>query len=99
MPFAHSQAPPWVPEEETTESLLSERNDSDRKTSQIKTLQELSAPQKARQGLIELGVRKTRIEGDPWGEYLSWAGNVGHPKDPRIVSVIIHKSSCLLISR
>ncbi|KAI3337572.1 hypothetical protein HD806DRAFT_43758 [Xylariaceae sp. AK1471] len=88
MPFARTNAPPWVPEEETIESLLSERNESDRKTGQIKTLQELSAHQKARQNLIELGVRRMRIEGDPWGEYLSWAGNIGHPKDPRIFEIL-----------
>ncbi|KAI1811335.1 hypothetical protein GGS20DRAFT_593292 [Poronia punctata] len=88
MPFSLGTAPSWVPEEETVEFLLSERNDTDRKTSQTKTLQELSASERGRRNLIELGVRKMRIEGDPWGEYLSWAGNVGHPKDPRIFEIL-----------
>jgi hypothetical protein len=87
MPFSRINAPSWIPEEEAIESLLSERNEPNRQTSKIKTLQELSASEKSRQNFVELGVRMMHIQGDPWGEYLSWAGNVGHLKDPRLVSI------------
>ncbi|KAI1337759.1 hypothetical protein F5Y15DRAFT_425475 [Xylariaceae sp. FL0016] len=42
MPFSRAQAPSWVPDSETIESLLSERNETGKKARKTKPLQDLS---------------------------------------------------------
>lgn len=86
MPFLRAEAPPHVPDEETIEYLLGEENKSTKSTAKISPLQMLKPDVRERTGLITLGKLQTRIQGDPWGYYFSWAGNVSHPDDMRVVS-------------
>lgn len=86
MPFLRADAPPHVPDEETIEYLLAEKNPTSKASSKVLTLQQLKPLVRERTGIIDLGKRKMRIQGDPWGHYLSWAGNVAHPQDARVVS-------------
>lgn len=88
MPSLRADAPSHVPDEETLDSLLGQRNQSSKASSKVKPLQKLTPSQRQRTGLIELGKRKMRIQGDPWGNYLSWAGNVGHPEDMRMYDIL-----------
>lgn len=86
MPFLRAEAPPHVPDEETIEYLLGEENKSSKRTAKISPLQDLEPDVRQRTGLITLGKLQKRIQGDPWGYYFSWAGNVSHPDDRRVVS-------------
>ncbi|ROW14238.1 hypothetical protein VPNG_04237 [Cytospora leucostoma] len=88
MPSLRAEAPPHIPGEETIESLLGQSNQTSKASSKVKPLQELKPAQRQRTGIIELGKRKTRIQGDPWGHYLSWAGNVAHPEDRRVSDIL-----------
>ncbi|KAK2615286.1 hypothetical protein N8I77_002051 [Diaporthe amygdali] len=76
---------PSVPDEETIDHLLGRRNNFDRRTKSIKTIEELSEKERNQVHLVTLGKRQTRIEGDPFGIYPAWAGNVGHPRDDRMI--------------
>lgn len=86
MPFLRAEAPPHVPDEETIEYLLGEENKSTKRAAKISPLQDLEPDVRQRTGLITLGKLEKRIQGDPWGYYFSWAGNVSHPDDLRVVS-------------
>lgn len=88
MPFLRAEAPPHVPDEETIEYLLGEDNNSTKRAAKISPLQDLEPDVRQRTGLITLGKLKKRIQGDPWGYYFSWAGNVCHPDDMRVVSYL-----------
>lgn len=85
MPSSRAEAPSHIPDEETIESLLGQRKLTSKASSKVKPLHELKPDQRQRTGVVELDKRKMRIQGDPWGHYLSWAGNVAHPDDRRVV--------------
>lgn len=85
MPYARADAPPGLPDSETIETLLGNRNTNGARTHKKKTLAGLNDEERRQTGLITLGKRHTKIPGDPYGVYLSWAGNVAHPKDDRMV--------------
>lgn len=93
MPSCRSEASPWIPDEETIEHLLGRKNSFDKRTKSIKTITELSEEEKHQMKLITPGKRQTRIEGDPFGVYPAWAGNVGHPRDDRMVRKILTSQS------
>lgn len=76
-----------MPDEETIEYLLGKENNSTKRAAKISPLQDLKPDVRERTGLITLGKLETRIQGDPWGYYFSWAGNVCHPDDMRVVSL------------
>lgn len=88
MPLSRAAAPSRVPDQETLESLLGQRNQTSKASTKVKPLQKLKPSQRQRTGLIELAKRKMRIQGDPWGHYLSWAGNVAHPEDMRMYDIL-----------
>ncbi|KAK8002149.1 hypothetical protein PG991_014371 [Apiospora marii] len=75
MPYHQSRAPLGTAGELTVEHLLSKRNDKDKNTQNVKTLGELSDQDRSATGLVRLGQRCTKIAGDPFGLYSSWAGN------------------------
>ncbi|KAK7910660.1 hypothetical protein PG985_013141 [Apiospora marii] len=76
MPYHQSRAPLGTAGELTVEHLLSKRNDKDKNTQNVKTLGELSDQDRSATGLVRLGQRCTKIAGDPFGLYSSWAGNL-----------------------
>ncbi|RYP42693.1 hypothetical protein DL767_000062 [Monosporascus sp. MG133] len=88
MPLSRSEAPASIPDAETIESLLGRLNLLTKGRRTIKTLQELTESERERKGLVKLGVRCKRIEGDPFGVLMSWAGNVAHPEDDRIYDIM-----------
>lgn len=85
MPSFRCEAPSSIPDEETIEHLLGQKNNFDKRTKSIKTITELSDAEKIKVNLVTLGTRQTCIEGDPFAVYPAWAGNVGHPRDVRMV--------------
>lgn len=85
MPSLRCEAPSSIPDEETIEQLLGRKNNFEKRTKSIKTITELSDDEKTKANLVTLGKRQTCIEGDPFGVYPAWAGNVGHPRDVRMV--------------
>lgn len=85
MPFLRAEAPPHVPDEETIEYLLGKKNNSSKRAAKISPLKDLKPDVRQRTGLITLGKLQKRIQGDPWGYYFSWAGNVSHAADMRVV--------------
>lgn len=89
MPFLRAEAPPHVPDEETIEYLLGEENKSSKRAAKVSPLQDLKPDVRQRTGLITLGKLQKRIQGDPWGYYFSWAGNVSHPYDMRVVGTLL----------
>ncbi|KAI1081826.1 hypothetical protein F5B20DRAFT_588382 [Whalleya microplaca] len=88
MPYHRADAPASIPDHEIIESLLGRSNNHDYRTRRIKRLNQLSKEEQERTGLITLGKRKTHIPGDPYGVYPSWAGNIGHPRDIAMFSVL-----------
>ncbi|RYP43602.1 hypothetical protein DL768_009845 [Monosporascus sp. mg162] len=88
MPLSRSEAPASIPDAETIESLLGRLNLLTKGRRTIKTLHELTESERERKGLVKLGVRCKRIEGDPFGVLMSWAGNVAHPEDDRIFDIM-----------
>ncbi|KAK8137519.1 hypothetical protein PG984_003012 [Apiospora sp. TS-2023a] len=88
MPYHKDHAPPGTAEELTVEHLLSKRNDKDDNTKNVKTLSELSDQERSATGLVRLGKRCTKISGDPFGLYSSWAGNVSHASDARMLEIM-----------
>ncbi|RYP69894.1 hypothetical protein DL771_005837 [Monosporascus sp. 5C6A] len=88
MPLSRSEAPASIPDAETIESLLGRLNLLTKGSRTIKSLQELTESERERKGLVKLGVRCRRIEGDPFGVLMSWAGNVAHPEDDRIYDIM-----------
>lgn len=81
MPYSLADAPPNIPDAELIESLLCERI----KRKQARPLQERTEAEKAQTNLVELGKRQTHIDGDPYGVWCAWAGNVCHQEDDRMV--------------
>lgn len=88
MPSLRAEAPPYVPDEETIEYLLSEADKSSKFRAKISPLQDVKPDVRQRTGLITLGKLQQRIQGDPYGYYFSWAGNVSHSADMRVVSYL-----------
>ncbi|RYO83998.1 hypothetical protein DL766_008355 [Monosporascus sp. MC13-8B] len=88
MPFRRSEAPASIPDAETIGSLLGRLNLSAEGRRAIRTLQELAGSGRGHKGLVKLGVRCKRIEGDPFGVLMSWAGNIAHPEDDRIYDIV-----------
>ncbi|RYP18293.1 hypothetical protein DL765_004013 [Monosporascus sp. GIB2] len=81
---AAMHTPPGTPDCETIEYLLNRRNKTNKQTRQIKTLAELSFEERLKTGLVRLGKRTTKIDGDPFGMLAVWAGNVSHQNDERM---------------
>ncbi|RYO76716.1 hypothetical protein DL766_004164 [Monosporascus sp. MC13-8B] len=52
---------------------------------QTKTLAELSFEERLKTGLVRLGKRTTKIDGDQFGMLAVWAGNVSHQNDERML--------------
>lgn len=88
MPFLRADAPANVPDCETLEYLLGERNGADDITKTTRTLQQLSLQERSKTGLLCLGKRTVDIDGDPYAILPVWAGNVGHPHDERMFEII-----------
>lgn len=86
MPSLRADAPAGVPNRETLEYLLRERNRYSKATSKTKPFQELTPEEKQATGFVTLRKRNNKINGDPFGLLTGWAGNVGHPYDERMVS-------------
>lgn len=85
MPYLKADAPLNTPEAETLESLLGKKNYHNTRLKRIKTIQDLTDAERNRSGLVTIGKRCITIPGDPFGVYPSWAGNVAHPEDERMV--------------
>ena len=81
MPYLRKDAPLHIPEDEFIESLLSEERDE----CTTQTLQDISDKQRSQTNLVRLGKRTEWIQGDPFGVWPSWAGNIAHPEDMRMV--------------
>ncbi|RYP80092.1 hypothetical protein DL770_006375 [Monosporascus sp. CRB-9-2] len=89
MPYPRADAPSGIPDSETIETLLNERNTcTTKKALKKRALQELSEEERRRAGLVKLGMRCTSIPGDPYGILPSWAGNVAHFHDPRMFDIL-----------
>ncbi|RYP69435.1 hypothetical protein DL771_006087 [Monosporascus sp. 5C6A] len=89
MPYSRADAPSGIPDSETIEVLLSERNTcTTKKALKKRALQELSEEERRRTGLVKLGMRCTSIPGDSYGILPSWAGNVAHFRDPRMFDIL-----------
>ena len=88
MSYSLSNAPPNIPDAELIESLLWERV----KRSQTRPLQELTEAERNKTNLVQLGKRETRIEGDPYGVWCAWAGNVCHQEDDRMVGTLVDEN-------
>jgi hypothetical protein len=86
MPFSRKDKPAAIPDGETIESLLGERNPLSKKTRRIKPLDQLSEDERRRTNLVRQGIRCTSIQGDPFGVLASWADNLSHGEDERMVS-------------
>ncbi|KAK1828768.1 hypothetical protein QBC39DRAFT_374367 [Podospora conica] len=84
MPYSQADAPPNIPDAELIESLLCERT----KRKQARPLQELTEAERNKTNLVQFGKRQTHIEGDPFGVWCAWAGNVCHQEDDRMVDVL-----------
>ncbi|CAJ2507255.1 Uu.00g084410.m01.CDS01 [Anthostomella pinea] len=63
-------------------------NRSTRSADRVKTLQQLTSEEHERKKIIALGTFCKQIQGDPFGIYFSWAGNVAHPEDQRMFDII-----------
>ena len=90
MHYSRGNAPAHIPVHEVIESLLGEKNGH-----RIRPLQDLTDIERKRANLVKLGKRTERIQGDPFGVWPSWAGNVGHPDDLRMVSLNSYETSIL----
>ncbi|KAK8012246.1 hypothetical protein PG991_009621 [Apiospora marii] len=88
MPYRLADRPEWVPDSQTLDALLSKRNRSSPSTEKIKALQELDDAERGHTGLVKLGKTNDKIEGDPFGVYYGWAGNVAHPTDEKMLRVM-----------
>lgn len=73
------------------ESLLSEK----RQVRLTKLLQKLTDEERQQTDLVKLGQRQEYIQGDPFGVWSSWAGNVYYLTDLRMVRILsLPGSSC-----
>ncbi|RYP93196.1 hypothetical protein DL770_000671 [Monosporascus sp. CRB-9-2] len=89
MPYLNrADAPGSIPDAELIETLLNQRNTFNHRTKRIRKLNELTQEQRSRTGLLTLGKREEVIQGDPYALYPYWAGNVGHPRDPRMFGIM-----------
>lgn len=82
MPYLRKDAPAHIPEGELIESLLGKKCDNF-----IKPLQKLTDEERKRTNIVQIGKRNADIDGDPYGVWASWSGNVYHPKDKRMVRI------------
>ncbi|KAK4450935.1 hypothetical protein QBC34DRAFT_424255 [Podospora aff. communis PSN243] len=62
MPYCRKDAPSHIPEEELIESLLSEKRDNI-----VRPLHKLTKEERQRTGLVQIGKKTSRLEGDPYG--------------------------------
>lgn len=67
MPFSRAEAPLHVPDEETIEYLLHEKNMSPKRAVKVSSFQDLKPDVRQRTGLITLGKLQKRIQGGPVG--------------------------------
>ncbi|KAK8006007.1 hypothetical protein PG991_012304 [Apiospora marii] len=88
MPFLRAEAPPGTPEEETIEYLLGRRHTQVKHRRKIKTYGEITDEQRAETGLVQWGKRRDVIPGDPYGLWRSWAGNLSHHRDDRMLDIL-----------
>ncbi|KAK8084409.1 hypothetical protein PG997_005680 [Apiospora hydei] len=89
MPYLRVEAPPHIPDDETIESLLGQKySDHNKRVRKTKTFKELSEEERARKNLVQLGTWTERIQGDPYGFWSSWAGNISHPRDERMYDIL-----------
>ena len=88
MPSKRADAPDSVPDTETLEYLLGERNLSNGRTKRVKTLSQLTPEERLKTGMASLQRRDIHIEGDPYAISPVWAGNVGHPFDQRMTTIM-----------
>ncbi|KAK5652931.1 hypothetical protein OQA88_9410 [Cercophora sp. LCS_1] len=84
MPYPRKDAPYHIPECELIESLLSWK----RKHDKILPLQDLNDEERQKTNLVEIGKRTARIQGDPYGVWSSWAGNVSHQEDKDVEPIM-----------
>jgi hypothetical protein len=97
MPSLRADTPESVPDRETLEFLLGRRNESTRRTKHIKLISELTLSERLTTGLVQLGKTKKRIEGDPHGTLMSFAGNVSRHVD--IGGIVCYFSVCYTIDK
>lgn len=84
MPYLKKHAPEHIPSHEHIESLMSvDRDDS---YDEIRPLQQLTEQERSRTNLVKPGKRTERQEGDPYGTWHHWAGNLNHVEDEGMVS-------------
>ncbi|KAK8131753.1 hypothetical protein PG984_008191 [Apiospora sp. TS-2023a] len=88
MPYLKADAPPGTPDECTIESLMGMRNPQNKSTFMTKCLHELTEEEKTDVGLVKFGKRCTKIPGDPFGVLSSWAGNIAHHQDERMLDIM-----------
>ncbi|KAK8013915.1 hypothetical protein PG990_007211 [Apiospora arundinis] len=89
MPYLRAEAPPHIPDHETIESLLGQKyTDHSKRVRKTKTFQQLTEEERARKNLVQLGTWTERIQGDPYGFWSSWAGNIAHPRDERMYDIL-----------
>ncbi|KAK6855582.1 hypothetical protein PG995_007733 [Apiospora arundinis] len=88
MPNLMSESAPGTPTEHTIEYLLGQRNVEEKSKKDLKSLGELTDHERSATGIVRLGTRRTKIPGDPFGLYSSWAGNVSHPGDKRMLKIM-----------
>ncbi|KAK4447927.1 hypothetical protein QBC34DRAFT_381764 [Podospora aff. communis PSN243] len=88
MPFRRADAPATIPDEETIEWLLNHQNLTSKRGEATKLLDELNEEERGRTGLVKLGERTRTIQGDPFGIFPAWAGNVGHPRHYQLAEVL-----------
>lgn len=93
MPYRRADAPPTVPDEETIEWLLNHQNLESKRSRTTKMLDELSEEERNQTGLVKLGERTKTVQGDPFGTFPAWAGNVAHPTHYRMVGLSLATSS------
>lgn len=85
MPSFRADSPAEVADQETLEYLLGKRNSYIPRFRTTKAWQGLSSEERRSTNLVALGKRTETIQGDPFGVLAVWAGNVGHPRDERMV--------------
>ncbi|KAK8078513.1 hypothetical protein PG996_004683 [Apiospora saccharicola] len=89
MPYLRvEEAPTGIPKEETVVHLLGERHTEVKHRRKIKTYNEITEAQRTETGLVQWGKRRDVIPGDPYGLWRSWAGNLSHHRDYRMLSIL-----------
>lgn len=52
---------------------------------EIRTLQDLTDEERNQTRLVKISKRTERLQGDPYGTWQHWAGNLNHPEDDGMV--------------